>query len=630
MPDSIAFWCIHLRQADVRYGVLGIALLTLVSGPGSEEIRSNDNRSPAGQLRDKVLTVSLMAGAGAWFPEEKEGSAHSVYAFGEADKGLSNPGPLLRVPAGTEIHATIRNRIPGAPLLVHGLYSRPGPATTVTVPTGESRTVRFRVTAPGTYYYWGSTHGAAQIRDRFGPESQLTGAIVVDPPGERPRDHVFVIGVEDDSGATPADRHTRAAVINGRSWPHTQIADVTQGDTVRMRWINASDRMHPMHLHGFYFTVDRHGDMSQDTIYDASQKRLAVTELMPQGQTMSLSWVADRPGNWLMHCHMAAHMSPDLRARPATMTNMKGHNHTMEVMAGLVVGWRVLPKPEVSHVSTTTGSPRRELRLLVQTSPRRYGANPGIGFVVPNGAAPPTDSVVIPGPPLVLTRGEPVEIKVINHLSTATSIHWHGMELESYFDGVSGWSGDQQRTAPHVNAGDSFAVRFTPPRAGTFIYHSHFDEERQLGSGLYGPMIVLEPGARYDAETDRPWILSQGGPTRKGKLANIIFNGSASPVMDLRAGQRYRIRLINIAATQPLTFSVLRDTIPVRWRAVAKDGADLPPEQVRWRPARLTIGVGEAYDFELTPESAGDLRLLAVDGPRRVRLTGVVHVSSTR
>jgi manganese oxidase len=371
--------------------------------------------------------------------------------------------------------------------------------------------------------------------------------------------------------------------------------------------------------------------MSQDTIYDASQKRLAVTELMPQGQTMSLSWVADRPGNWLMHCHMAAHMSPDLRARPAHMTNTKGHNHTMEVMAGLVVGWRVLPKARASHASTNTSRPRRELRLLVQTSARRYGANPGIGFVVQHeAAAPPVDSVVIPGPPLVLTRGEPVEIRVINNLSAATSIHWHGIELDSYFDGVSGWSGDQQRTAPHVNAGDSFAVRFTPPRAGTFIYHSHFDEERQLGSGLYGPMIVLEPGSRYDAETDQPWILSQNGPTRKGELANIIFNGSASPVVNLRAGQRYRIRLINIAATLPLTFSVLKDTIPVKWRAVAKDGADLPPGQARWRPARLTIGVGEAYDFELTPESAGDLRLLAVDGVRRVRLTGVIHVSSTR
>jgi manganese oxidase len=40
------------------------------------------------------------------------------------------------------------------------------------------------------------------------------------------------------------------------------------------------------------------------------------------------------------------------------------------------------------------------------------------------------------GPTLVLRRGEPVAITLVNRLSEATSIHWHGMELESYYDGV--------------------------------------------------------------------------------------------------------------------------------------------------------------------------------------------------
>ena len=615
------------------YRVLAIACLALTPRSGLETISSNDNRTSAGTFRDGVLSVRLVAAPGIWFPEGQEGRGHQVYAFGEAGRKRSNPGPLLRVTAGTEIQATVRNRIAGSPLQVHGLHDRPGAAEVLVVPPGETTSVRFRVTVPGTYFYWGSTRGAATLRDRFGPESQLMGALIVDPPGPRPSDHVFVIGIEDDSGAIPADRHTRAATINGRSWPHSQISTVTAGDTVRMRWINASDRVHPMHLHGFYFTVDARGDIARDTTYSAAQKRLAVTELMPQGHTMSLTWVADRPGNWLMHCHMAAHMSPDLRGRPAKVTGgMGGHNHTLEVMAGLVVGWRVLPRSGVSLVSgEAPGGRRRELRLLVQQAPGRYGVKPGIGFVVQNGdAVPRTDSVVIPGPPLVLTRGEPVQINVVNHLSTATSIHWHGIELESYFDGVSGWSGDQRRTAPHVNAGDSFAVRFTPPRAGTFIYHSHFDEERQLGSGLYGPLIVLEPGARYDPETDRPWILSQGGPTRRSERASVIFNGSLAPVMELQAHRRYRIRLINIAATLPLRFSLLADTVPVKWRAVAKDGADLPAAQAVMRPARLMIGVGEAYDFELTPESAGELQVRVTDNANRVRLQGLVRVTGER
>jgi FtsP/CotA-like multicopper oxidase with cupredoxin domain len=177
-----------------------------------------------------------------------------------------------------------------------------------------------------------------------------------------------------------------------------------------------------------------------------------------------------------------------------------------------------------------------------------------------------------------------------------------------------------------VNAGDSFAVRFTPPRAGTFIYHSHFDEERQLGSGLYGPIIVLEPGTRYDPDTDRSWILSQGGPTKGARRARVTLNGSRSPVVEMRANSLYRIRLIHIAASLPLRFSILRDTVPVAWRAVAKDGADLPPGQALVRPARQIIGVGEAYDFEFTPETPGELRLVAKDLAGRTRVAGVVRV----
>jgi len=55
----------------------------------------------------------------------------------------------------------------------------------------------------------------------------------------------------------------------------------------------------------------------------------------------------------------------------------------------------------------------------------------------------------------------------------------------------------------------------------------------------------------------------------------------------------------------------------VRWRAVAKDGADLPASQATARPARFRIFAGEIYDFELTPPSAADtLRLVVGAGPR--------------
>src|SRR4029077_18933829 len=47
----------------------------------------------------------------------------------------------------------------------------------------------------------------------------------------------------------------------------------------------------------------------------------------------------------------------------------------------------------------------------------------------------PRISTGLSGPAIVLNQNEPVEIAIVNKLQEATSIHWHGIELESYYDG---------------------------------------------------------------------------------------------------------------------------------------------------------------------------------------------------
>jgi FtsP/CotA-like multicopper oxidase with cupredoxin domain len=585
---------------------------------------TNDNRTPAGVLRDGVLTIRMVAAPGLWFPEAGEGRGHEVYVFGEEGGELRNPGPLLRVPVGTEIRATLRNAVGDAPLIVHGLHDRPGPADTIHVPAGGSREVQFRASAAGTYFYWATTRDLPRLADRYGMDSQLIGALIVDPPGAPGDEHVFVLGFEDGPGMPPSERPIHAAAVNGLSWPHSATMTVHEGDTVRMRWINVTDRTHPMHLHGFYFRVDSRGTIAADSIYEPEQRRLAVTELLPPGTSMSITWVPDRPGNWVMHCHMASHMSREARSRPHEGSGEPHvENHALEAMSGLVTGWRVLPRDGAIEASPPAREPR-SLRLLVQSAPRRYGDDPAFGFVLQTSdVMPPADSVVIPGPTLVLERGVPVRIVVVNRLAEPTSIHWHGIELDSYYDGVSGWSGEGAHIAPHIEPGDSFEVRFTPPRAGTFIYHSHFEEKRQLGSGMYGAIVVLEPGATYDPDTDRTWILGRGGPLRTHP---VLLNGTTSPLIDLEAGRTYRIRLINIQPDLPVTFALLADSVPVVWRAVAKDGADLPVHQAQPRQAALAIGVGEAYDFEITPDAPRDLQVRVTNPAGAVQLLGTVRI----
>jgi len=71
----------------------------------------NDNRTPAGVLRDGVLTVALEAERTMWHPDGDTLPGLAIEAFAEAGKQPTAPGPLLRVPAGTEIRASVRNSL---------------------------------------------------------------------------------------------------------------------------------------------------------------------------------------------------------------------------------------------------------------------------------------------------------------------------------------------------------------------------------------------------------------------------------------------------------------------------------------------------------------------------------------
>lgn len=139
-----------------------------------------------------------------------------------------------------------------------------------------------------------------------------------------------------------------------------------------------------------------------------------------------------------------------------------------------------------------------------------------------------------------------------------------------------------------IPSGKSFVARFTPPRAGTFIYHTHIDDLKQLSSGLYGPLIVLPPMEKFDPERERVLVISRAGP---GETL-IWLNGSRSPeIAALRTGQKYRLRIINIVPENPpIDISLKVAGSPATWRPIAKDGADLPrttgtlPGSVRnWR-----------------------------------------------
>src|SRR3954471_14029352 len=395
------------------------------AGPAPETIAANDNRRPAGRLEHGVLTLALEVRAGTLRPEEDDGPGVHALAFAETGAPLQVPGPLIRVPQGTEVRVSLRNPLDSS-LTIHSFGPPPRASDSGLVGRpGETREIRFRAASSGTYYYWASLNGGAFL-DRQWLDSQLTGALVVDPPGAPADDRIFVVGLWShpfpDSLGVPVETEEHM-VINGKAWPHTERLTYPRGSTVRWRVINPTIATHPMHLHGFFFHVDSRGDGQSQRVFRGDERPFEVTELLSPGQTAALSWVPEREGNWVFHCHFAFHVSSHMAlARDGTEEETTPAAHAAHFaapmsrhMGGLVLGIHVVPGATPA-LRRSADRPPREIRLLAQAAPRRFGTLAGMGYVVQDGAAEPArDSIDIPGPTLVLRRDEPVRITVVNH-----------------------------------------------------------------------------------------------------------------------------------------------------------------------------------------------------------------------
>jgi len=167
----------------------------------------------------------------------------------------------------------------------------------------------------------------------------------------------------------------------------------------------------------------------------------------------------------------------------------------------------------------------------------------------------------LPGPVIKAQKGETVVVKVVNRLSEPTIIHWHGIRLEAPMDGTDG-------VQEPIKPGEEFEYRFVVPDAGTFWYHSHYNETVQVERGMYGAIIV-EDGSDpvVDGEkvimiddmkltanhafTNPSWFLPRIIERHDGREGDtLLINGKEKPVIEIHAGQVERWRLINSSSAR--------------------------------------------------------------------------------
>ena len=166
----------------------------------------------------------------------------------------------------------------------------------------------------------------------------------------------------------------------------------------------------------------------------------------------------------------------------------------------------------------------------------------------------------VPGPTLRARKGDTVVVKVKNELRESTVIHWHGIQLPAEMDGTDSV---QRLIAP----GEEFEYRFVVPDAGTFWYHSHHNETKQMERGMYGALIVEEE-TKLVTDRDRVLMIDDMKlkPNNEFKVGNsllrwierhdgregttLLINGKENSQIQMNAGQTERWRFINSSSAR--------------------------------------------------------------------------------
>ncbi len=89
--------------------------------------------------------------------------------------------------------------------------------------------------------------------------------------------------------------------LNHRLWPNSDKAAFKIGQPVRIRFVNSSPRLHPMHIHGAFFRVL---EVNGQTVEEPFTRD---TVLVGPDESMVIGLVPEHKGIWLAHCHIQAH-----------------------------------------------------------------------------------------------------------------------------------------------------------------------------------------------------------------------------------------------------------------------------------------------------------------------------------
>ena len=256
-------------------------------------------------------------------------------------------GPTIEAVEGDHIRIYVTNRLSASTSVHwHGLYlpsgmDGVGGVSQRAIQPGETFKYEYTLKQHGTYMY--HSHHDEMTQMQMG----MIGMFIVHPknPAQPPPDRDYAIMLSEwkiEVGARRPDPNEMTDfnifTMNGRSFPGTEALVAKTGERVRIRIGNLSTMSHhAIHLHGYYFKV-----VATDggEIPEAGQWP-ETTVHMPTGSTRTVEFIANAPGDWVMHCHMLHHVMNQMGHRFGNLIgiNTEGLN---EKIRQLVPGYMTM------------------------------------------------------------------------------------------------------------------------------------------------------------------------------------------------------------------------------------------------------------------------------------------------
>ena len=196
-----------------------------------------------------------------------------------------------------------------------------------------------------------------------------------------------------------------------------------------------------------------------------------------------------------------------------------------------------------------------------------------------------------PGPTIRVNEGDRVRVIFTNNLAEATSVHFHGVEFDDFFqDGVA------FVTQKPFSPGESYTYEFTANRPGSMMYHSHHNATDQVGRGLLGAFIVTPKRPTADDQFDREYIW-----VSNDELGGFTINGHGFPAtvpILAAAGETVRVRIMNEGILMHPFHSH-----GYRMKVVARDG--YPLGGAAFDCDTLGVNPGERWDVNIKADRLG-------------------------